>query len=173
MHSPTGLYVTLQGGQIENDKTNAINALTAASTGLAAGAKRSAVDNKHSIWGLQAGWQAKLNALGNTTFWGQYVAYDTGLGVRNSAVQTVSATDVLNTLGAGQIGLISGSQTAYWGGGVSQEINAASMILYAGYYLGSTELMLINQNAAAAGQPRKSRPIDDFQMFYTGATIRF
>jgi hypothetical protein len=174
MHKPTGLYITGQAGQIANNGANALLALTTASTGLAAGALRAGgVDTKHSIWGVQAGWQAKLNSLGNTTFWGQMVKYDTGLGVRNSVVQTVATTDAINSLGAGQTGLIAGSQTTYWGGGISQEITAASMILFAGYHVGSTELVLQNRSATATVQRQKSNAIDDFQMLYSGATLRF
>jgi hypothetical protein len=83
----------------------------------------------------------------------------------------VAATDVINSLGA--TALIVGSQTQYWGGGISQEITAASMTLYAGYHVGSTEVILQNQSPTATNQRAKSNPIDDFQMFYTGATLRF
>jgi len=168
MHVPTGLYLTGQAGQIEDKNSQA--AFIQAS-GLALGSARAGDDPKSSIWGVQAGWQAKLNSLGNTTFWGQRVQYDTGLGVRNSIVQTVAAGDVINSLNA--TALIVGSQTQYWGGGVSQEITAASMILYAGYHVGSTEIMLQRQVPTAGAQRAKSNAVDDFQMFYTGATIRF
>ncbi len=168
MHVPTGLYVTGQAGQIHDKNSQA--AFIQAS-GLALGSSRVGDDPKSSIWGVQAGWQAKLNSLGNTTFWGQMVQYDTGLGVRNSIVQTVAAGDVINSLG--ETALIVGSQTQYWGGGISQDINAASMTLYAGYHVGSTEVMLQARNPGSANQRAKSNPIDDFQMFYTGATIKF
>ena len=168
MHTPTGLYITGQAGQIE-DK-NALAAVSLAS-GLPFTAGRAGTDNKHSIWGVQAGWQAKLNALGNTTFWGQVVQYDTGLGVRNSAVQTVANNDPINSLNTAA--LIAGSQTRYYGGGVSQEITSAAMVLYAGYYTGSTELVLQTANPAATVNRARSNAIDDFKVFFSGATIKF
>ncbi len=167
MHVPTGLYITGGGGQI-NDKNS--QAAYDAASGLAFGTRRPGDDGKSGTWYVQAGWQAKLNTLGNTTFWGQMVQYDTGLGVKNSVVQTLAGTDALNSLNV--TALISGSQTRYWGAGVSQEISAAAMILYAGFHTGSTEVMLRNASTAGA-QTAKARPIDDWQTFYTGATIRF
>lgn len=170
MHTPTGLYITAQGGRIQ-DKLS-MGAYVANSTNLAPGTTtRAGNDGEHSIWGLQLGWQAKLNTLGNTTFWGQYVQYNTGLGVRNSNVQTVGAGDILNSIGG--TALIAGSATEYWGGGVSQEITAASMVLYAGFYTGSQELTLQAQSATAIVQRARSHPIDDFKTVFTGATIRF
>ena len=166
MHTPTGLYLTGQGGRIQ-DK-NASAAFGAAST--VPTLFRAGADNQHSIWGVQAGWQAKLNSLGNTTFWGQRVQYDTGLGVRNSVVQQVGAGELINPIGVDA--LIAGSQTTYWGGGISQEITAAAMTLYAGYHTGETEIRLVSRNAAAVTSG-KSRAIEDFQSFYTGAMIRF
>ena len=77
---------------------------------------------------------------------------------------------MINSLGVDA--LIAGSQTTYWGGGISQEISAAAMTLYAGYHVGSTEIQLVSRNAAAVTSG-KSRAIEDFQSFYTGAMIRF
>jgi hypothetical protein len=168
MHVPTGLYISGGGTQIE-DK-NSLAAFVQAS-GLPLGASRSGNDGKSSIWWVQGGWQAKLNSLGNTTFWGQWVQYDNGLGVRNSIVQTVAATDVINSLGTAA--MLSGASTKYWGLGVSQNIDAAAMTLYAGFHSGSTEIGLVSVNPAATNTRAKSNAIDDFQMFYTGATIRF
>ena len=169
MHVPTGLFISGGGTQI-HDK-NSQQALNAASTNLAAGTNRAGFDGKSGIWWLMGGWEAKLNSLGKTTFWGQWVQYDNGLGVQNSVVQTVAATDVINSLGS--TALLGGASTKYWGLGVSQHIDAAAMVLYAGFHSGSTEISLINRSATAINQRAKSNPIDDFQTFYTGATIRF
>ena len=168
MHVPTGLYATVQGGQIDDNTTQAA---LVQSLGLALGSAAARSDGKSGIWGVQAGWQAKLNTLGNTTFWGQYVQYDTGFGVRNSIVQNVASNDQINSLG--ETALISGSQTTYWGGGITQEISAAAMNLYMGYHVGSTDIMLQNASPTATNQRRRANAVDDFQMFYTGATIRF
>ena len=173
MHVPTGLYVSGGGAQL-NDKNsqaafNAKSTLNGASMfGLA---NRSGDDGKSGTWWVQGGWQAKLNSLGNTTFWGQVVQYDLGLGVANSIVQRVNAADTINSLGVNA--MLVGAQTRYWGFGVSQEITAAAMTLYAGFHNGSTTVTLAAENSNTTTSRAKSNPIDDFQVFYTGATMRF
>jgi len=169
MHVPTGLYVSGGGAQI-NDR-HSQDAFDQASGLPFGGPNRPGDDPKTGIWWVQGGWQAKLNPLGNTIFWAQWVQYDNGFGVRNSIVQTVDANDVINSLG--NTALLGGAQTKYWGIGVSQEITAAAMVLYAGFHNGSTDIVLVNQSPTATNQRAKSNPIDDFQTFYTGAIIRF
>jgi hypothetical protein len=173
MHVPTGLYVSGGGAQL-NDK-NSQEAFNAKSTFNGASmlglAPRSGNDGKTGMWWVQAGWQAKLNTLGNTTFWGQIVQYDLGLGVNNSIVQRVAANDQINSLNANA--MLAGAQTTYWGLGVSQEITAAAMTLYAGYHVGSTEIALAAENSNLTVNRAKSRAVDDFHTIYTGATIRF
>jgi hypothetical protein len=166
MHVPTGLFVS--GGASQLHDKNSQKALDAAA-GLPIGAGRPGGDGKASLWWVMGGWEYKLNSLGKTTFWGQYVEYNQGLGVRNSDVQTLANTDALNSLGVTAI--LAGGQTSYWGLGVSQHIDAAAMVLYAGFHSGSHELTL--QSRSGALLRGKSNPIDDFQTFFTGATIRF
>ena len=169
MHVPTGLYVSAGGGQIEDKNSQAaFNQASGIATGTV---NRPGNDGKSSAWYAQLGWQARLNALGNTTFWGQTVQYSNGLGVANTIVQNLPATDVLNSLG--NTAIIGGSTTKIWGGGVSQEINAAAMTLYAGFHNYSTEISLINQSTTATVQRAKSNAVNDMQLFYTGATIKF
>jgi hypothetical protein len=169
LHVPTGLYVSGGGGQMEDNNLQTYANLV--STNVAAGGSRQGLDNKHSTWWVQAGWNAKLNSLGSTIFWGQYQAYDTGFGVFSSVAQTVSSTDVLNSIGA--TSFMSGSQTSIWSLGVTQNIDAAAMQLYLGYHNYSTDLVLMNQSATATNQRAASNPIADFQVIYSGATIRF
>jgi hypothetical protein len=57
-----------------------------------------------------------------------------------------------------------------WSLGVSQQITAAAMTLYAGFHNYETSGTLIRQSSGARSA---ARPIDDMQLFYTGATIRF
>jgi hypothetical protein len=83
----------------------------------------------------------------------------------------VSGTDVLNSIGA--TSFMSGSQTSIWSLGVTQNIDAAAMQLYLGYHNYSTDLVLMNQSATATNQRAASNPIADFQVIYSGATIRF
>jgi hypothetical protein len=173
MHVPTGLYLSGGGAQLEDKNSqaafNAKSTLNGAS--MFGVANRGGNDGKSGVWWVQGGWQAKLNALGNTTFWGQWVQYDLGLGVQNAIVQRVAANDPINSLGANA--MMVGAQTRYWGFGVSQNIDAAAMTLYAGFHSGSTEITLASENANLTTNRAKANAIDDFQMFYTGATIRF
>ena len=161
LHVATGLYISGGGAQMTDQ--NASQTLQTRTAGVGKSA-----DGNSGAWWLQLGWQARLNSLGNTIFWGQYVEYNTGLGVSNNALQTVAATDVVNPFGASAI--ITGSRTGIWGGGISQEITAAAMTLYAGLHSYSTEGTLMH---STAGVRQRANPIDDFQVYYTGATIRF
>jgi hypothetical protein len=161
LHVASGLYVS-GGGGVVND-ANAGAAALARTSGNQGGAS-----GDHSYWWIQGGWQAKLNPLGNTVFWAQYQETSTGLGSASSLVQTVAATDVINSLGVAAI--IRGTDTQAWGLGVTQRIDAAAMELYAGFYNISTEGTL---GAIGSAARAKTNAIDDMQIFYTGATIRF
>jgi len=161
LHVPTGLYVS--GGYSElNDKLSNAS-LLAATKGWQTGGS-----GKSSFWWVQGGWQAKLNSLGNTIFWGQYVDVSSGTNINNGVVSAIAATDVLNGLGTAAIQRSASTQA--WGLGVSQNIDAAAMTLYAGFHNVSTDLTFGSTSSAARA---KSNPIDDMQLFYTGATIKF
>lgn len=161
LHVPTGLYVSGGWGQMSDKNANA--ALLARTASFQSGAK-----GENSFWWLQGGWQAKLNTLGNTIFWGQYMEFSTGLGVVNNLVQTVAANDVVNSLGTAAV--IRNTDTQVWGGGISQNIDAAAMTLYAGFHNYTTSGTI---GAIASSARARTNPIDDMQLFYTGATIRF
>ena len=171
MHAATGLYLSGGGGWL-TDYNRQLNYDAASS--FPAGARnvfaRPGVDASDSVWWAQAGWEAKLNGLGATTFWGQYSYYNTGTGTLNSAIQTVAATDVINSLG--RTAFIAGTQTRTWGLGVTQAIDAAAMNVHVGYLNFATEGHLVDQNPANNARVQ-TRPIDPMSVVYTGATIRF
>ena len=163
LHVPTGLYVSGGWGQIEDSNRRALANRLAANLG-------SQISDTDSSWWVQAGWQAKLNALGSTIFWGQYAEFKSAFGMANNAQVNLGANDAINSFaGVGTINIKSSSGTS-WGLGVSQNIDAAAMTLYAGYINSSVDLTLVNR---ANLQNRKSNAIDDFGVFFTGATIRF
>ena len=163
LHVPTGLY--LSGGiGILNDKNGAQAAL-ARTNGNQGGAS-----GQSTAWYVQAGWQAKLNSLGNTIFWGQWTEFNTGLNSANNIVSTVAGTDVLAQGTGFANSIIRSTSTQVWSLGVSQEITAAAMTLYAGFHNMSTEGVLGNVTSA---NRVKTNAIDDMQVFYTGATIKF
>jgi hypothetical protein len=169
LHVPTGLYVSGGGAQMTDHNIQTYANLI--SPPGAAGNPRAGIDGNNSFWWVQAGWQAKLNTLGSTIFWGQYQAYDTGFGIAGNVGQSVAGTDVINSLGAAAF--IAGSQTKVWSLGVTQKIDAAAMELYLGYHNYSIDAVLLSQSATATNQRRASNPIDDMSLIYTGATIRF
>jgi hypothetical protein len=160
MHTPTGLYVSGGWGRIEDNNRQ----LKATLAGMTV-----PIDNTDTYWWVQVGWEAKLVAIGRTTFWADYEKWENGLGVAANNIQTLAAGDVINPgLGAGA--KLFSSEAESWGIGVTQDIDAAAMKLYFGFRNYSTDLTLSN----AAGTVRaKSNNIDDFQLFYTGATVRF
>ena len=161
LHVASGLFLSGGGAQMTDHNSGAaFFARNPNATGRS--------DGHDSVWWLMGGWQAKLNPLGNTIFWGQYVSFNTGLGVVNSQVQTVAANDVLNSFGSAAV--ITGSKTQSWGLGITQNIDAAAMSVYAGFHNMTTEGTLSNLSTGARA---KTNPIDDMQVFYTGATIRF
>jgi hypothetical protein len=163
MHVPSGVYLSGGYGQLE-DK----NRKTLAST-LSAGLS-ARVKETDSSWWVQAGWVAKLNALGSTTFWANYASYESHGNIRNQAFEGIGANDVLNSFaGVATINVLK-AESNTWSVGVTQDISAASMKIYAGYLSSSADLTLINR---ATSETRKSNPIDDFGVFFTGATIRF
>jgi hypothetical protein len=162
LHVASGLY--LSGGYAKLSDNNSRDALNATLT--VPGSATASGDS--SFWWIQGGWQAKLNPLGSTIFWGQYLDVETGLGVAGQNVQTLAAGDVINSTGG--VALIAGGNTQAWSLGISQNIDAAAMTLYMGFHNYSTEGTLINR---ATGVKSKANAIDDMQVFFTGATIRF
>jgi len=165
MHTPTGLYVSGGGARLTDANRQIGTNLSTAQTN---GAQTVLAKKDDSSWWIQGGWEAKLNALGKTTFWGQYAEWNMGTGVASNVVQTMASTDVLNSIGATAI--INSTKTQAWGMGVTQAIDAAAMNLYLGYMNFSTGGTITN---LAGTVSRKTNAIDDMQMVYTGATIRF
>ena len=170
MHTPTGLYMSGGGGQVSDDQRQ--KALNLAMNGNAA-VRNANADKNDSFWWLQAGWEAKLNPIGKTTFYGTYGQYDRGTGVAANGIQTLTGADVLNPTNGGGTVYMTGSQTTQWGLGVTQAIDAAAMNLYLGYINTSVDMNVARTGGPSAGVVRKANPIDDNSVLYTGATIKF
>ena len=47
------------------------------------------------------------------------------------------------------------------------------MILYAGFHNYNFEGVIMDANRNATNQRARTNPVDDMQLFYTGATIKF
>ena len=165
MHTPTGLYVSGGGAVLTDDNRQAGLRLAQSVNGFSA---VGTADKQDSYWWVQAGWEAKLNPLGKTTFYGTYTQYNTGLGVANNAIQTVSAADPLNSTGGTAV--IAGSELKQWGLGVTQAIDAAAMNVYLGYMNTQQTGTLAR---ASTGVKSRANAIEDNDVLYTGATIKF
>jgi hypothetical protein len=163
LHVPTGLYLSGGYGKLED---NNARAAALARTG----GNQTGVSGTSEFWWVQAGWQARLNSLGNTIFWGQWLDVSAGLNSANGRVSVVAAGDQLvQNTGLGQ-SIIRGANTQAWSLGISQNIDAAAMVLYMGYTNMSTDITL---GSVANTNRGRSNAIDDMQVFYTGATIKF
>jgi len=175
MHTPTGLYVSGGGGYItDNNRQTLLNLqLNGGSSGVIN--KGINADKNDGAWWIQAGWETKLNSLGKTTFYGTYTQYNTGLRMTSNVLGTVASNDVINSLG--QTAIIAGTQTTQWGLGITQAVDAAAMNFYMGYMHTATSGSLITStgvNSTITGTFRaKALGVGDFDVFYTGASIKF
>ena len=183
MHAPTGLYMSGGGGWINDSERNSLFNITR-NTAAGAGStdenprNLAKVDDQDNWWWIQAGWEAKLNSLGKTTFYGTYSQFNNGAAMANGQVTTIASNDVLNSMGA--TANILGSKTTVWGMGVTQAIDAAAMNLFLGYVNTGTSGTLgtaTGNNATIgvnAGNVRgKANSVEDIHVIYSGATIKF
>ncbi len=102
------------------------------------------------------GWITKLNELGRTVFFGELARGEGGLEGIDSPGSTVNA-------GLGQTRDITKTTLNRWGFGVSQNIDAVSMELYAGYHNLAVDVETV------AGP----LPTDPLRIVYTGAAFYF
>jgi hypothetical protein len=144
MHAPTGLYVYAGYGQDQDD--NRAQSVVAGQKAL--------VDDKDSMWFVQAGIEQKFMPLGKTTIFGEYRHDDAG-----------SALGAVGGGGTQSIRLQSSSLDNY-AFGVVQNVDAAAMDLYVIYRHASGDT--INGGAGFV-----KTDIEDFDMIITGARIQF
>ena len=123
-HVPTGLFVYGAYGTEDN------SGVTPA--GLVTG-RTSLTDGDH--WYVKAGIQKKWFALGPTTIWGEYSEYKDMDAFANQDVCAALSTPGTNITAACGLGAVeaTGSKFTRIGFGIQQDIEAASMILWAKY----------------------------------------
>jgi predicted porin len=162
MHEPTGIYVNLAGGIHKDD--------TVAFDGDFAGTN---VDDESTFWAIEAGIEKKWIPLGKTNFFGQYYKLEGGgserLSVEGNGVDSDGnpvAIDPTNTLG-GDANVFSTGLTMY-GGGVVQELSAASMSLYLYYRHFEADLTLVDNGVTQA-----VTDLEDLDVVVGGAIIKF
>jgi predicted porin len=148
MHEPTGLYVNVAAGLLED---NTINSL--------AGFENA--ENESTFWAVEAGIEKKWIPLGKTTIFGQYYDYDGGAnGISTFSVPGEFTSDPILSTGIQMYGV-----------GVVQGIDAAAMHLYA-YYRHYEADLTVNTGTPAAVTPT-AVDLEDLDIVMGGAIIKF
>jgi hypothetical protein len=154
---PTGLFVFGAFSTSDDNASNRNNAgiFTGKSTPMM------------TAWDAQIGIQRKfgvLGTLGDSSFFGGYVQINDGLG-------GIGANAFLKPLTFPNLPIgteITGSQVARWYLGFDQAIDSAALHLYAVYQHLTADVDLVDQNLN-----RVNEPLDNFDLFYTGARMYF
>jgi predicted porin len=156
-HMPTGLFVF---GAFSTSDDNASNRNNA---GIFTGKGTPTM----TAWDAQMGIQRKfgvLGTLGDSSFFGGYSQINDGLG-------GIGANAFLKPLTFPNLPIgteITGSQVARWYLGFDQAIDSAALHLYAVYQHLTADVDLVDQNLN-----RVNEPLDNFDLFYTGARMYF
>ncbi|OYW52710.1 MAG: hypothetical protein B7Y80_16595 [Hyphomicrobium sp. 32-62-53] len=143
MHEETGLYGTFAAGWSEDPNSLALFNGTG--------------DDENTFYAIEAGIERKFFPLGKTTLFGQYHQGDYGSTGRG--INVVPGAD----------GII-GSEITMYGGGIVQELSAASMLLYVYYRHIETELSFAD---TGTGAPIASPGFEDLDMVVAGGMIKF
>lgn len=150
MHEPTGIYLNFSAGAHQDD--------TVLADADFAGTN---ADDTTTFWAIEAGIEKKWFPLGKTTVFGQYYNLEGGASER----LTVAAGDPTNNTG-GAANVFSTGLEMY-GGGVVQELSAASMSLYLYYRHYEGELTLVDGGIVAPAD------LEDLDVVVGGAIIKF
>ena len=121
-----------------------------------------------NAWDVRIGIQRKmgmLGALGDSSFFGGYLEINNGIGGACGPTRGCKAGTFPDLAVATEI---TGAQVTRWYLGFDQSIDSAAMHLYAVYQHLDPSVDLINST-----QKRVSEPLDDFDLFYTGARMYF
>lgn len=123
---------------------------------------------------LKAGWSPKLNSLGTTHFWFEYGKIEDRHGNYASGANTCASFSASGgNLGAACASAadatvnLTGSELTRFGAGIQQQIDAASMQIYAKWRMMEAEVDF-NDNGVAGTQD-----FEDLQMFMAGGVIFF
>jgi predicted porin len=164
-HKPTGLFVFGAWSYSDNNDSNTVHA------GVFTGTS----DPLMNAWDIQFGIQRKMEFLGlanlgDTSFWGGITQSNDGLGAGTN-LGRIPADRFLTAGTFANVGVdteITGSQVDRWSLAFDQAIDSAMMHVYAVYQHLSPEVDLVDSSLNSV-----SAPLDDFDLFYTGARIYF
>ncbi len=165
MHVPTGLFVNGGGGRTDYD-TDAFFQFA----GFASN------DDDPYFWYVTLGWQARWLGWGSTTLFGTYYASKNnsvcGGGVLNAS-GAVDCSNLLNGFSGGDLagsgfagipnGAVDEHEANYWGLGIVQSFDAASLDLYLTYRNFDTDL----NSSFGLGD------LEDYDVFMAGGIINF
>ena len=164
-HKPTGLFVMGAFSFSDNNDSNTQHA------GVFTGTS----DPLMSAWDVEFGIQRDipwlgLASLGETSFWGGITNANDGLGA-GTFLGRIPADRFLAAGTFANVGVnteITGASVDRWILGVDQALDSANMHLYAVYQHLTPEVDLVDSSLN-----RISAPLDNFDLFYTGARIYF
>jgi Gram-negative porin len=164
-HKPTGLFAVGAFSFSDNDDSNTVHA------GVFTGTS----DPQMSAWEAQVGIQRSvpwfgLDKAGDTSLWVDFVRNNDGIGA-GTGLGRIPADRFLAAGTFANVGVnteITGSQVDRWGIGVDQAIDSAMMHLFAVYQHLTPEVDLVD-----SGLNKVNAPLDNFDLFYTGARIYF
>jgi len=157
-HKPTGLFAFSAFSFSDSNDSNRQNA--------------GVFDGKSSpdmnAWDVRIGIQRKmgmLGALGDSSFFGGYLQINDGVGGACGPTRACKAGTFPDLAIATEI---TGAQVTRWYLGFDQAIDSAALHLYAVYQHLDPTVDLIDST-----QKRISEPLDNFDLFYTGARMYF
>ncbi len=174
-HKPTGLFVFSAFSFSQNNDSNTVHA------GVFTGTS----DPLMSAWDVQAGIQRKmpwfgLDTLGQTSFWGGYSDIHNGLGASSlggvfpangTNVGGIPADRFLPAFTFQNVAVnteITGADVNRWSLALDQELEKSGMHLFAVWQHFTPDVTLVDKNLQHV-----AAPLDDFNLFYTGARIYF
>ena len=159
MHVPSGLFFTAAFANIEyngNDGGELYN--PAGTTGFF---RRPDFEWLYLSGGIRKRW----NSLGQSSIYGEWSQGDDGITNRNE----------LAGLGAAGANIVTDSEFEMWGIGVEQDIDNASMQLYAAWrhFQFDASTAVVAANGAITAGTTTAIALEDLDLFYVGARIRF
>jgi predicted porin len=157
-HKPTGLFAFSAFSFSDTNDSNRQNA------GVFTGTSSPDMN----AWDVRVGIQRKfgmLGTLGDSSFFGGYLQINDGIGGACGPTRACKAGTFPDLAIATEI---TGAEVTRWYLGYDQAIDSAMMHLYAVYQHLEPSVDLVNSKL-----DKVSEPLDDFDLFYTGARMYF
>jgi predicted porin len=167
-HKPSGLFAVSAFMWSDQGDSNTINA------GVFTGTSAPQMNS----WEVQLGIQRKmlgLGAFGDTSFWGGFAQVNNGIGAGSNGnggnLGGIPADRFLKAGTFANVAVpteITGADVDRWFLGLDQGFDSAGLHLYGVYQHFTADVGLVDSSLKHVGAP-----LDDFQLFYTGARLYF